>query len=223
MISSSTAVTAPSAADTEKMGRWCRWSDKECRSGANQREWRRGKGQGKGEGGALDFDSPSGVVYISLDRSPADRLSSSIPAHALELSLGFFSEVMASLATYNNSAGKEIFLPYPPPRFDCDVVQRERRGSEVDEDWLPDLEDIFSGKYVTLIDLTGDSESEVCHYLPHNWHLRATLTSRGRAPSSPPATYHASQRQFSQNYLILFPGLLPSTGHLRGHTSRQRW
>ena len=68
---------------------------------------------------------------------------------------------MAFLVACNNSAGKEIFLPYPPSPFDCNFVQGKRRGSEVDDDWLPDLDDIFSGKYVTLIDLTGDSEGEV--------------------------------------------------------------
>ena len=72
----------------------------------------------------------------------------------------------ASTAAHYGSVGKEIFLPRPPPSFDHDLKEDERRRShDTDEDWLPDLKDLISDSFYVMIDMTGDLDSEVCHYL----------------------------------------------------------
>lgn len=63
---------------------------------------------------------------------------------------------MASLTSSDNLVVKEIFLRQPPPPFSCDI----------EEDWLPEVSDIISGNFHVMVDLTGDSESEVRQYLP---------------------------------------------------------
>ena len=66
----------------------------------------------------------------------------------------------------NDSMGKEIFLRRPPPSFDRDFEGDEhRRSHDIDENWLPHIKDIFSGNVHVMIDMTGDSDSEVCPHL----------------------------------------------------------
>jgi hypothetical protein len=61
---------------------------------------------------------------------------------------------------------KEILLRRPPPSFDRDFEGDVRsRSHDTDEDWLPDLKDVLSGNFHVMIDMTGDSDSEVCHHL----------------------------------------------------------
>ena len=74
---------------------------------------------------------------------------------------------MTSLAGCHDSEGKVSFSRRPPAPFDTDFVGCERQSDDTDEDWLPDLKDILSGNYSVLIDLTGDSDSEVCHHVEH--------------------------------------------------------
>jgi hypothetical protein len=72
----------------------------------------------------------------------------------------------ASPASYNDSMGKEIFLPRPPPSFDCDFEEGDERSShDTDENWLPDFNDMISGNFHVMIDMTGDLDSAVCHHL----------------------------------------------------------
>jgi hypothetical protein len=54
------------------------------------------------------------------------------------------------------------FLRRPPSPFDIDFVGCERQSDNIDEEWLLDVEDVISGSYNVLINLTGDSGSEVC-------------------------------------------------------------
>jgi hypothetical protein len=71
----------------------------------------------------------------------------------------------ASPASYC-AVGREIFLPRPPPSFDRDLKEDKRRRShDADEDWLPNLKDLISGNFHVMIDMTGELDSEVCHYL----------------------------------------------------------
>jgi hypothetical protein len=80
----------------------------------------------------------------------------------------------ASPASYNGSMGKEIYLPRPPPSFDRDFNgDGHSRSHDTDEDWLPDLKDLISGNFHVMIDMTGDSDSEVRH------HLRTTRIIMG--------------------------------------------
>ena len=75
---------------------------------------------------------------------------------------------MASLASYHDSEGKVSFLRRPPPPFDIDFVGCEQKSDDTGEEWLPDVKDVISGNYSVLIDLTGDSNSEVCHHVYRN-------------------------------------------------------
>lgn len=75
---------------------------------------------------------------------------------------------MASLASYHDSEGKVSFLRRPPPPFDINFAGCERQSDDTDEEWLPDVEDVIFGDYHVLIDLTGDSDSEVRHHLDRN-------------------------------------------------------
>jgi hypothetical protein len=72
---------------------------------------------------------------------------------------------MASLTSNDDSEGKVSFLRRPPPPFDIDFLGCKRQSEDTDEEWLPDVEDVISGNYSVLIDLTGDSDSEVCHHV----------------------------------------------------------
>ena len=72
---------------------------------------------------------------------------------------------MASLASYQDSEGKVSFSRRPPAPFDVDFVGGERQSDGTD--WLPDLNDTMSGSYSVLIDLTADSDSEVCRHVEH--------------------------------------------------------
>ena len=74
---------------------------------------------------------------------------------------------MASLASYHDSEGKVSFSRRPPAPFDIDFRGCERQSDDTDEDWLPDLKDERSGNFSVLIDLTDDSDSEVCHHVGH--------------------------------------------------------
>ena len=72
---------------------------------------------------------------------------------------------MGSLASYRDSGETVSFSRRPPPPFDIDTVGRERQSDDADEEWLPDLKDLISGNYSVLIDLTGESDSEVRRHL----------------------------------------------------------
>jgi hypothetical protein len=65
---------------------------------------------------------------------------------------------MASLASYDDFEGTELFLRYPPPPFGCNSVAGERRSIDTDKDWLPDVQDMLSGNFNVFI---GDSDHEV--------------------------------------------------------------
>jgi hypothetical protein len=71
---------------------------------------------------------------------------------------------MASLASYHDSEGK-VSLSRPPPPFDINFVGCERKSDDTDKEWLPGVKDVIYGNYNVLIDLTGDSDSEVCHHV----------------------------------------------------------
>ena len=75
---------------------------------------------------------------------------------------------MASLVSYHDLEGKVSFLRRLPPPFDINFVGCEQQSDDTDEEWLPDMENIISDNYNVLIDLTGDSESEVRRYLDRN-------------------------------------------------------
>ena len=70
-----------------------------------------------------------------------------------------------SVSSYHGPEGKVSFSRRPPPPFDTDFVRGEPQSDGTDEDWLPDVKDVMSGNYSVLIDLTGDSDSEVCHHV----------------------------------------------------------
>lgn len=72
---------------------------------------------------------------------------------------------MASWASCDSWLRNECFLRNPPPPFDCDTTAGERRKTDTDEDWLPDVQDLLSGNFNLLIDLTGDSDYEVGYHL----------------------------------------------------------
>jgi hypothetical protein len=73
---------------------------------------------------------------------------------------------MASQASRNDSIGKEVFLRRPSQPFDSDFEgDVSSRSHDTDEDWLPDVKDIIRGNFYVMIDMTGDSDSEVCHHL----------------------------------------------------------
>jgi hypothetical protein len=48
------------------------------------------------------------------------------------------------------------------------VLLTERQSDDTDEEWLPDIKDLIFGNYNVLIDLTGDSGSEVWHHVDGN-------------------------------------------------------
>ena len=75
---------------------------------------------------------------------------------------------MASLALCNPSAAREYFLRRPPLPFDLGLVGRERSSDDTDEDWLSEVTDIVSGNFHVMVDLTGDSDDEVCHQAATN-------------------------------------------------------
>ena len=57
----------------------------------------------------------------------------------LERSPTLFPKLMASLAIFDDSAGKEYFLCRPTPPFDCDFEGDERSSNDADENWLPEV------------------------------------------------------------------------------------
>jgi hypothetical protein len=72
----------------------------------------------------------------------------------------------ASPASCNDSIRKEVFLRRLPLPFDCDCEGDVRsRNHDIDENWLPEVQDIISGNFHVIIDMTGDSDSEVYYYL----------------------------------------------------------
>jgi hypothetical protein len=83
-----------------------------------------------------------------------------------------FPELMASLIASDNSIGKESFLRYPPPPFDRNFVRGERRRTDMNEDWLPNLQELVSGNVQVYIDLTGDLDHKVVYHLykPRDQH-----------------------------------------------------
>jgi hypothetical protein len=91
----------------------------------------------------------------------------------------------ASPAFYNDLIGKEIFLPRPPPSFDCDFEGDQRSSHDIDENWLPDFKDMISGNFHVMINITGDLDSAVCHYLytRHDHHRALILVARRITPS----------------------------------------
>ena len=44
-------------------------------------------------------------------------------------------------------------------------MRAERGSSDTDEDWLPEVSDVISGNFHVMVDLTDDSDSEVCQHL----------------------------------------------------------
>jgi hypothetical protein len=64
---------------------------------------------------------------------------------------------MASLTSYNHLVS---YLRQPPPPFEGDPA-----GAVEDPEELPDIDEIISGQYSVLIDITGDSDKEVYHHL----------------------------------------------------------
>ena len=121
--------------------------------------------------GGLDALHRSRRLYSS-GSAPAGHPSTLILVHYLERRCRCLFELVACPASptppvsCNDSMGKEIFLRRPPPSFDRDFEGDEhRRSHDTDEDWLPHVQDIFSGNFHVLIDMTGDSDSEVCHHL----------------------------------------------------------
>lgn len=57
--------------------------------------------------------------------------------------------------------GSYILLRCPPPPFDCDFTRDERKRTNMNEDWLPDVRDVLYGNFDILTDWTGDSDSQV--------------------------------------------------------------
>jgi hypothetical protein len=54
-------------------------------------------------------------------------------------------------------------LRRPPLPFDCGFEgDVSSRSHDTDEDWLPDVKDIIYGNFHVMIDMTCDSDSEVC-------------------------------------------------------------
>ncbi|KAL2044546.1 hypothetical protein ABVK25_012399 [Lepraria finkii] len=95
--------------------------------------------------------------------------------------------------------GKVVFLRSPPPPFGCDFTRSERRSDDEDEDWLPDLRDIFSGDFYEMIDLTCDLESE--HEEGQEWEGNSGGGGRGGFPPSrePDAPSPASTTQLLES------------------------
>lgn len=108
-------------------------------------------------------------VHIILSLPPAGHPSTLVLAHSLDRTdCWCLFEPMASQASEascNDLVGKEIFLRRPPPLFDCDFEgDVHSRSHDTDKDWLPNLKDVLFGNFHVMIDMTGDSDSEMCHH-----------------------------------------------------------
>ena len=82
-----------------------------------------------------------------------------------------FLTSIASLTSYHNFKGKISFSHRLPPPFDIDFVKCEWESDDLDKDWLPNVKDIMSSNYSVLVNLTGDLDSEVCHYTRHKTRM----------------------------------------------------
>ena len=94
---------------------------------------------------------------------------------------------MASLTSSDDPLVKEVFLRQPPPPFDCDFMRAERGSSDTDKDWLPKVSDIISGNCHVMVDLTGNSDSEVYQHSQETQCYPGPLTTVARrmTPESP--------------------------------------
>lgn len=117
---------------------------------------------GKGAGqDSMRLTAADGHIVLSLPRQFTRHIGFELMAF------------QASAASRNDLIGKEVFLRHPPLPFDYNYQGGVRsRNHETDEDWLPELSDIISGNFHVMIDMTGESDSEVCHCL----HTTRTIT-----------------------------------------------
>jgi hypothetical protein len=174
----------------------------------SRKDWRRSKTKGTEPCTAIRFPLDlmrfaAAGVHITLvcpSRLPVNIGFGALPRTRYR-SLPQVMASQVSPASCNDAMGKEIYLRHPPLLFNYgfDGVVHSR-SHDIDGDWLPDVKDIFSGNFHVMIDMTHDSDSEVCHHFHNQQDHYETLILVAQ-----------DKAEFSSRYLQSDAGIHPIT------------